>query len=48
MVRLSELAENTFLLETEGGHKIRHDKTAISLEASKALNTPAGCCKILN
>jgi len=38
--KIAEIAENTFLLETEGGHKIRHDKSAISLEASKALNTP--------
>ena len=38
--KIAEIAENTFLLETEGGHKIRHDKSSISLEASKALNTP--------
>ena len=38
--KIAELAENTFLLETEGGHKIRHDKSAISLEASRALNAP--------
>jgi preprotein translocase subunit YajC len=38
--RIAEVADSTFLIETEGGHKIRHEKSAISLEASKALNTP--------
>jgi preprotein translocase subunit YajC len=38
--RIAELNDTTFLLETEGGGKIRHDRSAISLEASKALNTP--------
>src|ERR1700749_479600 len=38
--RIAEINDTTVLLETEGGHKIRHDKSAISLEASKALNTP--------
>src|SRR6185437_16546029 len=36
--RIADVAETTFLVETEGGHKIRFDKSAISLEASKALN----------
>src|SRR6187402_619551 len=35
--RILEIADTTFLIETEGGTKIRFDKTAISLEASKAL-----------
>ncbi len=43
--RIAEVAENTFLIETEGGGKIRFDKTAISLDASKALNTPAATAK---
>ncbi len=43
--RISEVAETTFLIETEGGHKIRFDKSAISLEASKALNTPPAATK---
>jgi preprotein translocase subunit YajC len=43
--RISEVAESTFLIETEGGHKIRFDKSAISLEASKALNTPPAVTK---
>jgi preprotein translocase subunit YajC len=29
-------AETTFLIETEGGGKIRFDKSAISLDATKA------------
>lgn len=43
--RIAEVAEHTFLIETEGGHKIRFDKSAISLEASKALNTPPAATK---
>src|SRR5438445_10322984 len=38
--KIVDVAETTFLVETEGGHKIRFEKSAISLEASKALNTP--------
>ena len=38
--RIAEVAETSFLIETEGGGKIRFDKSAISLDASKALNTP--------
>ena len=37
--RILEVAETTFLVEIDNG-KIRFDKSAISLEASKALNTP--------
>lgn len=33
--------DTTFLIEVEGGSKIRFDKTAISLDATKALTTPA-------
>jgi preprotein translocase subunit YajC len=39
--KIVDVAETTFLVETEGGHKIRFEKSAISLESSKALNTPA-------
>jgi preprotein translocase subunit YajC len=42
--RIIEVAENTFLVEVDNG-KIRFDKSAISLEASKALNTPAAVAK---
>ncbi|MFD0764127.1 preprotein translocase subunit YajC [Mucilaginibacter lutimaris] len=38
--KIYEVAETTFLIETEGGGRIRFDKSAISLDASKALNTP--------
>jgi preprotein translocase subunit YajC len=37
--RIIDLNETTFLVEVENG-KIRFDKSAISLEASKALNAP--------
>ena len=34
--RIVDMNETTFLIEVEGGTKIRFDKTAISLEATKA------------
>ena|ERR1700744_1901983 len=37
--RIVDVQESTFLVEVDNG-KIRFDKSAISLEASKALNTP--------
>ncbi|MEO6849767.1 MAG: preprotein translocase subunit YajC [Mucilaginibacter sp.] len=37
--KIIDVADATFLIETEGGHKVRFDKSAISLEASKTLNT---------
>jgi preprotein translocase subunit YajC len=43
--RIVDVAETTFLVETEGGHKIRFEKSAISLESSKALNTPPAVAK---
>ena len=36
--RIVDLNEDTFLIEVEGGTKIRFEKSAISLESSKALN----------
>lgn len=33
--------DTTFLIEVEGGTKIRFDKSAISLDATKAVTTPA-------
>ena len=36
--RIADINDTTFLIEVDNG-KIRFDKTAISLEASKALNT---------
>ncbi|RYY33548.1 MAG: preprotein translocase subunit YajC [Sphingobacteriaceae bacterium] len=38
--RIFEVADTTIVIEVEGGTKMRFDKTAVSLEASKALNTP--------
>lgn len=43
--KIADVAEKTFLIETEGGHKIRFEKSSISLEASKALNTPPAVAK---
>jgi preprotein translocase subunit YajC len=43
--RIFEVADTTFLIEVEGGTKIRFDKSAVSLDASKALNTPAPTAK---
>jgi preprotein translocase subunit YajC len=39
--KIVDMNETTFLIETEGGGKIRFDRTAVSLEASKALNASA-------
>ncbi|MCC8425542.1 preprotein translocase subunit YajC [Mucilaginibacter sp. UR6-11] len=39
--KIVEVADTTFLIETEGGHKVRFNKSAISLDDSKALNAPA-------
>jgi preprotein translocase subunit YajC len=39
--RIAEVGETTFLIEGESGHKTRYDKSAISLDASRALNVPA-------
>ncbi len=38
--KIAEVADNSFLIEHESGHKTRYDKSAVSLDASKALNTP--------
>jgi preprotein translocase subunit YajC len=38
--KIYEIADTTFLIETEGGGRIRFDKSSVSLDASKALNTP--------
>jgi len=38
--KVYEVADTTFLIETEGGGRIRFNKSAISLDESKALNTP--------
>ncbi len=38
--KIAEVAETTLLIETEGGGKIRFNKSAVSLDESKALSTP--------
>ncbi|MGX5687953.1 preprotein translocase subunit YajC [Arcticibacter tournemirensis] len=37
--KIVDITDTTFLIEVESGTKIRFDKSAISLDASKALNT---------
>ncbi len=39
--KIVDINDTTFLVDVDSGTKIRFDKSAISLEASKALNTPA-------
>ncbi len=39
--RIVDMNETTFLIEVEGGTKIRFDKSAISLDATKASTTKA-------
>lgn len=43
--KIADVADATFLVEVDNGVKIRFDKSAISLEASKILNTPAVVAK---
>lgn len=39
--RIADVGETTIVIDTELGSKLKFDKSAISLDASKALNTPA-------
>ncbi|WP_316823964.1 preprotein translocase subunit YajC [Pedobacter miscanthi] len=39
--RIADLNDTTFLIEVEGGVKIRFDKSAVSLDATKATTAPA-------
>jgi preprotein translocase subunit YajC len=39
--RIADVGETTVVIDTELGSKMKFDKSAISLDASKALNTPA-------
>jgi len=39
--RIAEVNDTTIVIDTEFGSKLRFDKSAISLDASKPLNTPA-------
>ena len=43
--KIVDIGETTFLIEGESGHKTRYEKSAISLEASKPLNTPPAVAK---
>lgn len=38
--RIVEVGETTFLIDVGSGVKIRFDKSAVALDASKALNNP--------
>jgi preprotein translocase subunit YajC len=38
--KIVDLNDSTFLIEVESGTKIRFEKSAVSLESSKALNQP--------
>ena len=39
--RVTDINDTTVVIEGESGHKTRYEKSAISLEQSKALNAPA-------
>lgn len=39
--RIADMNDTTFLIEVEGGVKIRFDKSAVSLDATKAVVAPA-------
>lgn len=43
--RIVEVGDTTFLVDVGSGTKIRFDKTAVSLEASKALNATGNDAK---
>ncbi|GGH00740.1 MULTISPECIES: preprotein translocase subunit YajC [Pedobacter] len=38
--RIADMNDTTFLIEVEGGVKIRFDKSAVSLDATKAVAAP--------
>ncbi|MCX2583727.1 MULTISPECIES: preprotein translocase subunit YajC [unclassified Pedobacter] len=38
--RIADMNDTTFLIEVEGGVKIRFDKSAVSLDATKAVTAP--------
>lgn len=40
--KITEIGDTTFIIETEGGGKLKIDKTAVSHETSMALNKPEG------
>ncbi len=44
--RVYEVGDTFFVIEIDNGVRVKFDKSAISLEASKALNTPAAVAKV--
>jgi preprotein translocase subunit YajC len=43
--KIVDIGETTVVIEGESGHKTRYEKSAISLDASKPLNTPPAVAK---
>ena len=43
--KITDVTDTYFVIEGESGHKSRYEKSAISLDASKALNTPPAVAK---
>jgi len=43
--KIVDVTDTYFLIEGESGHKSRYEKSSISLDASKALNTPPAVAK---
>jgi len=43
--KVIDINDTTILLETEGGHKVRFNKGAISIDDSKTLNNPPAASK---
>jgi preprotein translocase subunit YajC len=43
--KIADITDAYFLIEVDNGVKIRFDKSAISLDASKALNAPSAPAK---
>jgi preprotein translocase subunit YajC len=43
--KILELNDKTFIIEVEGGNRLKIEKTAISMDATKALNAPTVAVK---
>src|ERR1035437_9911061 len=43
--KILEVNDKTFIIEVEGGNRLKIEKTAISMDATKALNAPAAPAK---
>ena len=46
--RIVEIGENTFIVDVGGGTRIKFDKAAVSLDASKAANAPKQAPAVTN